>query len=155
MCVCVCVCVCVHVRAQLYLTLCDTMDCSLPDTSLHGIFQARILERIAAAFSRGSSQPRDQTCLSYVSCTGRQILYQCATSEAHDKMSTKLKKTDLLTLNYPSLQLIISRILVFLTLSIEINLGIKDCALFFVIYKQNLWIKTKFFKCKNTLKGSI
>ena len=42
-------------------TLCDPMDCSLPGSSVHGIFQARILEWIAISFSRGSSQPRDRT----------------------------------------------------------------------------------------------
>ena len=40
-------------------TLCDPMDCSLPDSSIHGIFQARILEWVAISFSRGSSLPRD------------------------------------------------------------------------------------------------
>ena len=42
-------------------TLCDPMDCSLPGSSVHGIFQARVLEWVAISFSRGSSQPRDQT----------------------------------------------------------------------------------------------
>ena len=37
------------------------MDCSLPGSSVHGIFQAKILEYIAILFSRGSSQPRDWT----------------------------------------------------------------------------------------------
>ena len=50
---------------QWYLTLCDPMDCSLPPLSpgysVHGILQARILERVAIPFSRGSSPPRDQT----------------------------------------------------------------------------------------------
>ena len=41
--------------------LCDPMDCSLPGFSVHGILQARILEWMAISFSRGSSQPRDQT----------------------------------------------------------------------------------------------
>ena len=36
-------------------TLCDPMDCSLPGSSVHGIFQARILEWVAISFSRGSS----------------------------------------------------------------------------------------------------
>ena len=40
-------------------TLCDPMDCSLPGSSVPGIFQARILEWVALPFSRGSSQPRD------------------------------------------------------------------------------------------------
>ena len=47
--------------AQLYLTLCDPMDCSLPGSSVHGILQARILEWVAILFSRGSSQLRDWT----------------------------------------------------------------------------------------------
>ena len=42
-------------------TLCDPMNCSLPGSSVHGIFQAIVLEWIAISFSRGSSQPRDQT----------------------------------------------------------------------------------------------
>ena len=45
--------------AQSYLTLCDPMDYSLPGSSVHGIFQARVLEWVAISFSRGSSQPRD------------------------------------------------------------------------------------------------
>ena len=53
----------------------DPMDCSPPASSVHGVLQARILERVAVSFSRGSSQPRDQTCISYVSCTGRQVPY--------------------------------------------------------------------------------
>ena len=47
--------------AQSCLTLCDPMDCSLPGSSVHGIFQARILEWVAVPSSRGSSQPRDRT----------------------------------------------------------------------------------------------
>ena len=39
-------------------TLCDPMDCSPPGSSVHGPFQARILEWVAIYFSRGSSQPR-------------------------------------------------------------------------------------------------
>ena len=48
-------CVC----AQSCLTLCDPMDCSLPGSPVHGIFQATILEYVAISSSRGSSQPRD------------------------------------------------------------------------------------------------
>ena len=47
--------------AQSYPTLCDPMDCGLPRSSIHGIFQARVLEWIAISFSRGPSQPRDRT----------------------------------------------------------------------------------------------
>ena len=42
------------------------MDCSLPRSSVHGIFQARVLEWVAISFSRGSSQPRDQTWVSRI-----------------------------------------------------------------------------------------
>ena len=45
---------CVKV-AQSCPTLCDSMDYSLPGSSVHGIFEARILERVAVCFSRGSS----------------------------------------------------------------------------------------------------
>ena len=45
--------------AQSCPTLCDPMDCSLPGSSVHGIFQARVLEWVAISFSRGSSWPRD------------------------------------------------------------------------------------------------
>ena len=47
-------------------TLCDRMDCSLPHSSVHGIFQARVLEWVAISFSRGSSRPRDQTQDSHI-----------------------------------------------------------------------------------------
>ena len=56
---------------QSCLTLCDPMDCTPPGFSVHGILQARILEWLAVPSSRGSSQPRDQSCISYVSCFGR------------------------------------------------------------------------------------
>ena len=49
---------------QSCLTLCDSMDCSLPGSTVHGIFQAIALEWIAISFSRGSSQPRDRTRVS-------------------------------------------------------------------------------------------
>ena len=52
----------------------NPMDCSLPG-SVHGISQARILEWVAISSSRGSSRPRDQTCVSWVSCIGRWVRY--------------------------------------------------------------------------------
>ena len=61
-------CVCVCVSAQLCPTLCDPMVCSLPCSSVHGIFQARILEWIAFSTPQGED-------VAYVSCIGRQILY--------------------------------------------------------------------------------
>ena len=64
---------CCYLVARLYLTFCHPMDCSLSGSSVHGIFQARILEWVTISFSRGSSRPRDQTCISRVSCTGRGV----------------------------------------------------------------------------------
>ena len=55
-------------------TFCNPMDCSPPGSSVHWILQARILEWVAMPSSRGPSQPRDQTHISYVSCIGR-VLY--------------------------------------------------------------------------------
>ena len=52
--------------AQSRPTLCDPMDCSLSGSSVYGILQARILEWVAISFSRGSSQPRDQTQVSHI-----------------------------------------------------------------------------------------
>ena len=60
---------------QSCLTLCDSMHCSSPGSSVYGVFWARILEWVTISYSRGSSQPRDRTQLS---CIGRQILYHCA-----------------------------------------------------------------------------
>ena len=59
-------------HAQSCLTLCNPVDCSPPGSSVHGILQARILEQVAISFCRGSSQPRDGSGVSWVSCiTGR------------------------------------------------------------------------------------
>ena len=56
--------------AQSCLTPGGPLDCSLPSPSVYGILQASILEWVAISFSRGSSQPRDQYCISYISCIG-------------------------------------------------------------------------------------
>ena len=64
---------------QSCLTLCDPMDCSLPGSSVYGsvlgILRARILECVAISSSRGSSQPRDRTHISYISCIDMRVLY--------------------------------------------------------------------------------
>ena len=52
--------------AQSCPTLCDPMDCSPAGSSVHGIFQAWILEWVAVSFSRGSSWPRDRTQVSRI-----------------------------------------------------------------------------------------
>ena len=57
----------------------DTMVCSLPGSSVHGIFQARTLEWVAISFSRGFSQPRDRT---EVSCIPGGFFTAWATGEA-------------------------------------------------------------------------
>ena len=56
----------------------EFVDCNLPGSSVHGIFQAKTLEWFAISFSRESSWPRDWTC---VSCIGRWVLYHWATRE--------------------------------------------------------------------------
>ena len=68
--------------AQWCLTLCDPTVWSLSVSSVHGILQARILEWVAVSFSRGSSQPRDQTWVSYIADSlpseppGKPIIYR-------------------------------------------------------------------------------
>ena len=62
--------------------LCNPMDCGPPGSSVHGIFQAGILEWLDVSSSRGSFHPRDWIHISCIPCFGRQILYQWATWEA-------------------------------------------------------------------------
>ena len=64
------------------------MDCSLPGSSVHGIFQTRILEWVAISFSRGSSPPRDQT---WVSRTAGRLFTFWATKEAGRGRERNLK----------------------------------------------------------------
>ena len=52
--------------AQSCLTFCDPTDCSLPVSSIHGIFPARVLVWAAISFSRGSSWPRGRTQISCI-----------------------------------------------------------------------------------------
>ena len=75
---CVCVCVCVCPVAQSCPTLFHPMDCSSPGSSVHGIFQARILKNLFISSSKGSFWPRNQTQVSCISSIGRQILYPWA-----------------------------------------------------------------------------
>ena len=69
---------CVCSVAQSCPTLCNPMDCSLPRSSVHGIFQVSIVEQFAISYSRGTSPYRDQILISWVSCIGRWILYHGA-----------------------------------------------------------------------------
>ena len=57
---------CCYLVAKSCATLCHSMDCGPPGSSVHGISQARILEWVAISFSRGSSQPRDRTQVSCI-----------------------------------------------------------------------------------------
>ena len=66
---------CVYISPQLCLTLCNSLDCSLPGSSVHGIFQAKILLWVAISYSR------DRTHVSCVSCFGGWILYHWAAWE--------------------------------------------------------------------------
>ena len=69
---------CVLSRFSL-VQLCNTMDCRLPGSSVHGIPQAIILEWVGISSSRRSSRPKDQT---HISCIGRQILYHWTTRKS-------------------------------------------------------------------------
>ena len=62
------------------------MDCSPPGSSVHELLQARILEWAASSFSRGSSRPRDRTCVSYI---GRQIFFFFATEPPGKPLPTR------------------------------------------------------------------
>ena len=62
--------------AQSCLTLCRPVDCRPPGSSVHEIFQARILEWAVISFSRGTPQPRDGAHIFCLSCTGRRILHR-------------------------------------------------------------------------------
>ena len=67
-------CVCICSGTQLCLTLCDPMNHSPAVSSVHGIFQARILEWVTISSSKGCSRSRDQISVSCVSCiAGRSL----------------------------------------------------------------------------------
>ena len=59
--------------------LCDSIGCSFPGSSVHGILQARISEWVAIPFSKGSSQPREGT---QASCIAGRLFIVWATREA-------------------------------------------------------------------------
>ena len=67
-------------------TFCNPMDCSPPGSSVHGISQARVLEWVALSFFRGSSLLKDQTHISCITFTGKQIVYHYATQQIDDIM---------------------------------------------------------------------
>ena len=66
---------------QLCPIFCKPMDCSPQGSSVHGIFQARVLKRVAISDYRQFFRLRNWTFMSSVSCISRQILYHWATKE--------------------------------------------------------------------------
>ena len=66
--------------AQSCPTLWDPMDCSLPGSSVHGIFQARVLQWVAISFSRGIFPTQGSK---RVNCIGRWFLYLCVIRDVH------------------------------------------------------------------------
>ena len=75
-----------------WLNLCNSMDCSPSGSSVQGILQARMLEWVAISFSRKSSQPRDQTC---VSCIADVFFNHGASREALVVVSSLKKRMQL------------------------------------------------------------
>ena len=76
----------VRVRAQSYLTLCNPMDCSPPASLSMEFSRQEYWSALPFPTPGESSQPRNRTHISWVSCIGRWILYHCATWEAHEWM---------------------------------------------------------------------
>ena len=71
-----------YAQSLSWMQLFDLMVCSAPGSSVQEILQARVLDWVAISSSRGSSQPRDQTWVSCMSCVGKWIHYHRATWEA-------------------------------------------------------------------------
>ena len=82
-----CLFLCIYIRSvpKSCPTLCDPKHCSLPGSSFHGIFQARMLEWVVFSFSGGSSSPTGWTHIAY---TCRRIIYHRATREASSLFGT-------------------------------------------------------------------
>ena len=97
----------------------DLMSCSLPGSSVRGIFQARILKWVAVSSSRGSYWPRDQTRISCISCIDKQILYHCTPWKAysgklHSVLSVYLSKKTSSWFLFRPFFLLVSQLLSFL-----------------------------------------
>ena len=75
--------------AQSCLTLFDPMDCSLPGSSIQGIFQARTLEWVAISFSRVSSWPRDCFWVSHIA--GRVFIFWATRESSQSIARQKIK----------------------------------------------------------------
>ena len=89
------------------LLFCNPTNCSPSGSSVLEISQARILGWVAISFSRGSSQPKDQTLISYISWTPGGFVYHWATTEAANRrLKKEREKNALLNLqiNAPDLK---------------------------------------------------
>ena len=94
-------CVCAHVRARSVMF--DSLQPhGLPGSSVCKSFKARILERVSVSYSRGSSSPRNQTCVSCVFCIGGQILYCYITWEVSPPPKKK-KHEETIRINFKGL----------------------------------------------------
>ena len=69
-------------HAQSCLTFCGPVNCSMPGSSVREVSQARILEWVAISSSGESSWHRNGTCVSFISCSDRWIVYHCTIWEA-------------------------------------------------------------------------
>ena len=85
--------------AQSCPTLYNTMDCSSPGSSVHGILQTRMPEWIAISYSRGSSQPGDWTHISCISCLDNRFIITAPPGESINTffLILKLKKFQCMT----------------------------------------------------------
>ena len=110
--------------AQSCLTLCHPIGCSPPDSSVHGILQARILEWIAISYSRGSSWPRDQIQprdRTQVPCNASRLFTIWAARGAHELGSGLLSDTKLagvMILGFPGLRTVRNNYLSFISHSL-------------------------------------
>ena len=91
---------CMCLVAQSYPTLCDLIDYISADSSVHGIFQARILEWVAIYFSRGSSWPKDETCISCASCIGGEYFTSLSHQDITNTDYQVMKSPDYIVLFY-------------------------------------------------------
>ena len=104
MCVCVCVCACAFSVAQSCPTLWNPMDCSPPGSSVHGLFQERILKWVAISILRGSSLSRDQILVSFCLLHWQaDCLSLCHLGFPISNSSLQLRESSKLCLEFPSL----------------------------------------------------
>ena len=77
----------------LSLTLCNPMDLSPPDSSVHGILQARILEWVVMPSSKGSSQSKNETHISWVFCTAGRFCTAEPPGKSHESWFSSVQFT--------------------------------------------------------------